>query len=253
MLADFARFIRDLLGIIAAVAAAVLPVRFWDRLEPYVPVSACAAASGLLTMLAGVAIGIPGFLQHAAEIASATTQAMLTVAATPGISDEAVTTAMPMGLTALSPFTFLLLTPTGWATLYLGGSGLLRAAGAVLGDPRGDPILSIVDAAVLRAAGRTRTRIARERREALEGPPVPDRIVSGAKAGFPQADLVIVAARRHMGWDAGTILLTDGPAYRVGESSERTIAGRLRTLYPITEHKDLEAFRRAVRYDRPDS
>lgn len=253
MLADFARFVRDLLGLIAAVAAAVLPVRLWDRLEPYVPVSACAAASGLLTMLAGAAVGIPGFLHHAAEMASATTQAMLTAAATPGVPDEAVTTAMPVGLTALSVFTFLLLTPTGWATMYLGGSGLLRAAGAMLDDPRGDPILSIVDAALLRAAGRTRTRVARERREALEGPAVPDRIVNGAKAGLPQADLVIVAARRHMDWDAGTILLTDGPAYRVGESSERTIAGRLRTLYPITEHKDLEVFRRTVRYEMPDS
>lgn len=251
MLTDFARFVRGSLGIVAAVAAAVLPVRLWDSLERHVPVSSCAPLSGLLTMLAGVALGISGFLEHAGVIASTSNEAMLTAARTPGIADDAVTTAMPAGLTALSIFTFLLLTPKGWATLYLGGSGLVRAAGALFDDPRGDPVLSVIDTALRRATGRARTRTALRRREELEGPAVPDRLVTGAKAGLPHADLVIVAARRHLDWDAGTILITDGPAYRVGESSERTIVGRLRTLYPITEHKDLEVFRRTVRYELP--
>jgi hypothetical protein len=29
------------------------------------------------------------------------------------------------------------------------------------------------------------------------------------------------------------------------------VTGRLRTLYPLTEHKDFEAVRKSVRYDLP--
>jgi hypothetical protein len=95
------------------------------------------------------------------------------------------------------------------------------------------------------------TRNARVAREALEGPEVADRLVPGSQAGLPDAELVIIASRRKAGWDAGTVLLTDGPSYRVGTIVERTMHGRLRTLYPLTEHKDFEAFRRTVRYDLP--
>jgi hypothetical protein len=56
---------------------------------------------------------------------------------------------------------------------------------------------------------------------------------------------------RKPGWDRGTVVFTPETAYRIGEPVEKTIAGRLRTLYPLTEHNDLEAVRRSVHYDLP--
>jgi hypothetical protein len=69
--------------------------------------------------------------------------------------------------------------------------------------------------------------------------------------GCPDADLVIVASRRKEGWDTGTVVLTGSGSYRVGTIVERTIGGHLRTLYPLSEHNDLEVFRRTVRYELP--
>ena len=46
------------------------------------------------------------------------------------------------------------------------------------------------------------------------------------------------------------VFTADG-CYRLGEPVEQTIAGRLRTLYPLTAHDDLEVIRRSVRYDLP--
>ena len=86
----------------------------------------------------------------------------------------------------------------------------------------------------------------------LEGPEIPDRVVPGAQVGLPDALLVVVASRRKPDWDAGTVVITPGSIYRVGTIVERTIRGRLRTLYPLTEHKDFEAFRRTVHYDMPE-
>jgi hypothetical protein len=68
---------------------------------------------------------------------------------------------------------------------------------------------------------------------------------------MPGVDLVIVASRVKPGWDKGTVVLSGDKTYRVGSIEERTIAGRLRTLYPLTEHKDFEVFRRTVRYELP--
>ena len=52
---------------------------------------------------------------------------------------------MVAGAVSLSIFTFLLLTPTGWLTLYLIGSGGVRAAAGWFDDPVGDPILTGLD------------------------------------------------------------------------------------------------------------
>jgi hypothetical protein len=60
---------------------------------------------------------------------------------------------------------------------------------------------------------------------------------------------VVIASRRKPGWDRDTIVITADAAYRIGAITERAIDGRLRTLYPLAEHKDLETFRRTVRYD----
>jgi hypothetical protein len=80
---------------------------------------------------------------------------------------------------------------------------------------------------------------------------VPDRLVTGAAAGWPACDLVLIASRPKPGWEPGTVLVTSDKWYRIGSSEARTIAGRLRTLYPLTEHADLEAVRKWVREELP--
>jgi hypothetical protein len=254
VVADFARYLGALLTRIAAVPAAMLPARLWPTLDAHLPVSESALPAALLTVLAGAAIGIPGFFEYASEQASMSTDAMLEAArvqAARPAGEDSVTTSMPVAMTALSVFGFLLLTFKGWSTMYLMGTGVFRLLGVTADDPQGDPILSLIDSALFQSFRTAHAQTARWQREAREGPHIPDRLLTGAQIGLPDADLVIVAARRKTGWDPGTILLTDTSAYRVGEIIDCTIEGRLRTLYPLTEHNDLEVFRRAVRYDMP--
>jgi hypothetical protein len=158
---------------------------------------------------------------------------------------------MVQGFAGLSIFTFLLLTPKGWVTMYLGGSGAVRMGAAWFDDPIGDPILTAVDEIGRWMTRRQRLKTARRSRESLEGPEIPDRLVSSAAAGIPGCDLVVVVSRRKAGWDRGVVVFTQTGCYRIGEPVERTVAGRLRTLYPLTEHRDLEAIRRSVHYDLP--
>jgi hypothetical protein len=236
-------------GAIVALLAAWLPHRFWGALPIWIPVERAAFASGVLTIFAGAAIGIPGFLEHAGANVSFLNQTVV---------DEGRRTAsvdynrgMVQGFAGLSIFTFLFLTPAGLLTLYLLGSGTVRAGGAWFEDPIGDPILTGIDYAL--AGGRDRRRREGERRERrrLEGPEVPDRVVSPSAAGLPGCDLVIVASRVKPGWERGVTVFTTEGAYRIGEPVERTIAGRLRMLYPLTGHNDFEAVRKSVHYDLP--
>ena len=227
--------------------AAWLPHRWWQRLPISIPVDRAAFVSGIATILAGAAVGIPGFLEHAHANASVA----LDAAVKELYRTEVYRGDLVMGYSGLSIFTFLLITPEGWLTTYLLSTGLVRAVAAWLDDPVGDPILACVDNVFI--AGRTRAgaELARRTREAREGPEVADRAVSAASAGVTPCDVVIVAARRKPGWDRGTVVFTSETAYRIGEPIEKTVAGRLRTLYPLTEHTDLEAVRRSVDYELP--
>jgi hypothetical protein len=232
--------VTDLAQRVAAIAAAMLPVRYWSAFDSYMPVTSSAVLSGIVTLLAGAAIGIPGFIGHASAQASASNEFMLKAATGP--QGGGVTTALPVAMTSLSLFTFLLMTPAGWASMYLGLSGFTRALSAVCDDPRGDLILSLIDSAAAGTSRNLKARRAASRRLALEGPEAPDRIVRGSQ---------IVSSRRKPDWDAGTVVISEQTAYRVGPIVERQIHGRLRTLYPLTEHNDLEVFRRTVRYELP--
>jgi hypothetical protein len=58
-----------------------------------------------------------------------------------------------------------------------------------------------------------------------------------------------VSSRRKPGWERGVAVFTGDGCYRLGDPVEQTIAGRLRTLYPLTAHTDLEVIRRRVDYD----
>lgn len=234
-----------------ALPAAALPHRLWARLPWWLPIRSAAFIAGILTLLAGMAIGIPGFLNHAGANVSIANQGVLDAAMRdPGVGYERGAVA---GAVSLSIFTFLFLTTEGWLTLYLVGTGGVRAASAWFDDPVGDPLLTGLDEILLRTGRQRRDSHERGARQALEGPEVADRIVSAANAEIPGCDLVIVSSRRKPGWERGVVVYTAAAVYRIGQPVERTIAGRGRTLYPLTEHTDLEAVRKSVQYDMPDA
>jgi hypothetical protein len=234
---------------VAAMGVSLLPYRFWPRFPPDIPVESGAFASGVATLLAGAAIGIPGFLEHAHATTSLGLDAMLAKVFTD--PKAGYSQGMAQGFAGLSVFTFLLLTPRGWLTMYLMCTGTYRAIAAWFDDPFGDPALTGIDVALSHTSARRGTRNATRARETLEGPEIADRIVTPAAAGIRGCDFVVVASRRKPGWERGVAVFTAEGCYRLGEPVERTVNGRLRTLYPMTEHNDVEAIRKAVRYDLP--
>jgi hypothetical protein len=231
--------------VVCAMAASLLPHRLWDRLPSSLPVEHGAMLSGLATAFAGVAVGIPGFLRYAGIVVSLGT-GMILQRATEG---KEVSVSSAFG--GLAIFEFLLLTPLGWLAMYLLGTGTYRAIAAYFDDPFGEPVLTGIDYLVSRGWTRRATRKAIGTREALEGPEVADRVVSPAAAGIPDCDFAIVASRRKAGWERGVAVFTQDRCYRIGEPLERTINGRLRTVYPLKEHADLEVVRKSVHYDLP--
>lgn len=235
---------------LVGMAASLLPYRHWDRIPPHLPIERGAFMSGVLTWIAGLAVGIPGFLAHAHGTTSLGIDAMLHKTFTD--PNAGYSQGLVQGLSGLSIFTFLLLTPLGWLTMYLIASGGLRGIAAWLDDPFGDPILTCVDALLSRGWTRRTARKTIEAREALEGPEIPDRVVSPDAVGIPDCDFAIVASRRKPGWERGVAVFTQDGCYRLGEPVERTITGRLRTVYPLKEHADLEVVRKSVRYELPD-
>ena len=238
-----------MLAFIAAFFGSLLPSRVWDSLPDTWPIRTAAFGSGIATLFVGAAVGIPGFMTYASHESSLALDAMLHK--TFSDPNAAYNQGLVQGFSGLSIFGFLLLTPQGWLTSYLVGTGTLRAVAAWFDDPFGDPVLTGVDEVVWRLRSRARKRRAQADREALEGPEVPDLLLTGAVAGVPACDLVVVSARRKAGWENGVAVFTREACYRLGEPIERTVAGHLRTLYPLREHRDLEAIRRSVHYDLP--
>ena len=232
--------------------AAFLPSRRWPALEHRVPVDSSATLSGILTFMAGGMLGVIGFIRYAALQASTLNSATLRLAEEQlAHRGPEVSSSTGVFLNAFAPFGFLFFTPVGWISLYLAVSGAARAISNVVDDPLGDPLLTGADAAVTALATKRRAERAERRRHDLEGPEIPDRAVSGKAAGLPSADLVIISSRRKEGWTAGLVVDTGETWYRLAEPIERTVEGRLRTLYPLTEHRDLEVARRRVHYELP--
>lgn len=255
---DFPAAVLTALAWIGGAAAAGLPKRWWPALDRHVPASDSAGIAAILTILAGAAIGIPGFIDHATEQVGRNNHAILDAATRQAARPPSADTVsdrewgrMFVTASGLSLFTFIFLTPAGWASTYLGLSGVWRAAAAAVDDPFGDPILTGLDLLLLRIARRRRAQVAQHRRESLEGPDVPDRIVRGSLIGMADTEVVIVSSRRKPLWDTGTVVDAGDRWFRVVGIEERTIQGRLRTLYRLNEHRDHEVFRRPVRYDIP--
>jgi hypothetical protein len=249
--------LRDGVTFLAAMAASLLPFRLWGRLPASFQMTRAAFASGLLVFFLGAAVGLPGFYHHAGFLVSEANAATLKLAGAQiaaGMREgDPKEVTFETGMNALALFTFLLLTPAGWLTMYLGGSGAVRTIAAWFDDPVGDPVLTGLDEILWRRRDRRATRHERRTRDALEGPEIRDRVVSSATAEIPGCDLVIVSSRRKPGWERGVAVYTATTCYRIGEPVERTVAGKLRTLYPLTEHTDLEAVRKSVQYDMPDA
>jgi hypothetical protein len=248
---------RDGLAFLGAIITSLLPFRLWRRLPSSFRMVPASFASGVITFWLAAAIGVPGFLEHAGYLVSETNAVTLRAAQQQidsGMRDDdpkAVRFAPAMNAFAI--FTFLLLTPKGWATMYLGGTGAFRLAAAWFDDPFGDPVLTGLDEILWRRRARRKARQDARGREELEGPEIPDRVVSSAKAGIPGCDFVIVSSRRKPGWARDVVVYTPEACYRIGDPVEQTVAGKLRTLYPLTEHVDLEAVRKSVNYDMPDA
>jgi hypothetical protein len=227
------------------------PRRLWRRLEPPLPLAATAVFSGLFAFALGFVIGVPGFFRYAEHSADVNNQWMLRNLAFVAEKDQAALTTGLVGVSMLTLFAFLFLTPLGWLTIYLILSGALRAISAgISDDPRGDFVLSGLHWSVTSLAGGIADRRRQRRREDREGDEVPDVLATGEWAGL-NADYVVIASRRKPEWEAGAIVMTSTDWYRLGAPLETELPGGLRTLYPLTRLDATEVVRRGIEYELP--
>ena len=237
---------------IVAVVAGVAPRRVWPALERHLPLRSAAVVSGIVTFLAGVFIGVGGFFTFAAQLAGANNNWMLAQLAAPATNRDAAVGLVPYGMSVLTLFIFLFFTPTGLLALYLSTSGALRGISAWLDDPRGDFVLTGIDWAattMFEKNRRERRQIARER---LEGADAPDLLQTGEWAGLPDADYVVLAARRKAEWNAGAIVMTSSDWYKLGVPVDIQTPAGLRTAYPLKKMHTVEVVRRGIHYELPN-
>lgn len=230
---------------LVATIAGLLPVRWWPALETCVPVRRLAPVSGLATMFSGFALGIPGYFRFLEAAVGGGNQALLATGRWSQLTS--LNSWMVLG-----PFAFALFTPLGVLSTYLCLTGVLRAASAwLVDDPRGDPLLTAIDATMRRLVARVSIARRRRARERLEGPEEPDRLVTGAWAGLPHVDFVVLASRRKPGWEAGVFVITADTWYRLGRPFDMPLPPGLRTAYPLTKIDTLEVLRKGVPYELP--
>lgn len=134
---------RCVSAVIRAVVG-VLPIRWWSRVDHRLPMRELASVSGLVTMFAGFAVGIPGFFLYADRFTR-----MMELA----VARSDTPTAFPnMLFGPLVPIGFALGTRVGLVATYLCVTEAVRATtAAIVDDPRGDPLLTLADALGLRA------------------------------------------------------------------------------------------------------
>lgn len=229
---------------VLATLLANLPVRWWAPFEERLPLHQYAWAAGIATLLAGFAIGIPGYLAFLATAARGFNDV---VSYDPNLADASKGWALgSLGI-------YLLMTPDGLLATYMTSSGLIRFASAfIVDDVRGDFILSGLDTAVRMLWGRTRASHWRRAREKLEGAEMPDRLVTGDQVGHPDLEFVLLAARRKPDWGSNSYLVSaDGTAYRVGPAFDFAARAGLRTAYPLTQLRGGEAIRHSIAYELP--
>jgi hypothetical protein len=243
--------LADMVRWIAAVAVGVAPRRVWPALERQLPLRSAAAASGLVTLLTGFFIGVGGFFTFATRLASANNTWMLAQLAAPSTGRDADIALVPYGMSMLTLFIFLFFTPTGLFALYLSTSGTLRAISAWLDDPRGDFVLSGLHWAATTMFEKNRQERQQIARERLEGDDARDVLQTGAWAGLPDADYVVLAARRKSEWTAGAIVMTSSDWYKLGVPFDIQTPAGLRTAYPLKKMETVEVVRRGIQYELP--
>lgn len=247
MLSELAGMVRWIVALVTGVA----PRRMWPALERHLPVRSAAAASGLVTMLGGFFYGFGGFMTFATTLAGANNDWVLGRLAGPPARGEAAVGLVPYGMSVLTLFIYLFFTPRGLFSTYVVVSGALRAIAGWFDDPRGDPVLTGLDWAATtmwEKNRRERRQIARER---LEGSDAPDVLQTGAWAGLPDADYVVLAARKKAEWDAGAIILTASDWYKLGVPFDIQTAAGVRTAYPLKKMNTVEVVRRGIQYELP--
>lgn len=229
---------------LAAVILANLPVTWWEYFEDRFPLQRAAWVSALVTVFAGFAIGIPGYLAFLATAAHGFNSA---VAFDPNLADAS------RGWALASLAVFLLATPKGILALYLTAGGLVRFASAyIVDDARGDFVLTWLDGMVRRLSRWMVARDARVTREKREGPDVPDRLIPGGAADRADVPFVVLAARRKPDWERNSCLVTgDGKVFKIGDRFDIVTAAGLRTAYPIVELTTGEAIRHSIPYELP--
>ncbi len=238
---------------VLGLLANLLPRRRFREWEGWLPVGSTAIPSALLTVFLAFGLGVPGFLAYAARAASVGNEMMLEAAGrelSGKLPGGTVTTAGPVTVSMLSVFAFVLFTPRGLVSGYLGVTGVLRLAAALADEPHGDPLLTGLDLGVKALADRLRRDRLAALRARLEGPAVPDVCVRGEAVG-EAADYVIIASRRKPGWERGVFVVTTDTWYRIGEPRDRRYSGGLRTVYTLTEVAKAEVLRRSVYYELP--
>lgn len=235
----------------AAVAAGVAPRRLWPTLEVHLPLRSAAPLSGIVTLLTGFFIGVGGFFTLATKLAGANNDWMLGRLAGPPVGGDADVGFVPYGVSALTLFIFLFFTPTGLFALYLTASGMLRTISAYFDDPRGDPVLTAIDWAAKTMFEKNRAERRQIARERLEGVDAPDVLRAGAWAGLPDADYVVLAARKKAEWEAGAVILTSSDWYKLGVPFDIQTPAGMRTAYPLKKMDTVEVVRRGIRYELP--
>lgn len=234
-----------------AVVAGLAPRRLWPALEHHLPLRSAAAASGVVTLLAGIFIGVGGFLSFGTQLAGANNSWMLAQLAAPAKSGDAAVGLVPYGISVLTLFIFIFFTPAGLFALYLVTSGTLRALSAWIDEPIGDLALTSIDLAattMFEKNRRERKQIARTR---LEGTEKPDVLQTGEWAGLPDTDYVVLAARKKAEWDPGAIILTGSDWYKLGVPFDIQTPAGLRTAYPLKKMNTVEVVRRGIQYELP--
>jgi hypothetical protein len=252
--------IGDMLTIVgravAATAACFLPRKVWVSWSDRLPVFQMAGISAVLQLMFGFVLGTMGYLQFAQDTASRNNAMLLEIADRQSqgtvSSDVGVSTAMGTSLMVLAALTFMFGTARGLLATYLTATGLFRLISSFVGDPRGDPLLTLFHSLFGSTAEKVEVRAAVRQRRRLEGAEVPDQVVPGDAAGMPRADLVVIASRPKEEWDPGTVIETRLGWFRLGDPEDRETPDGLRTFYPLREVGQAEVFRRVVRYAMPE-
>lgn len=242
-----------MLEVLGAVVVTVLPRRHWSRFSAW-PLHSVAPVSGLLTLLAGAAMGVSGFFAYLERMSGSAAGSILEVSRLQvegQLPESVVVSAAPLVVWTVAPIAFAFFTPLGLASLYLVGSGWFRIAGWWVSSPHGDPLLTAADTLIHWRRQASISKAERQTRERAEGADEPDRRYSGAWAGLPEVEFVIVAARRKPEWTAGTFVVTPDGWFTLGEPCDRPMPQGLRTVYPLIRPRAMDVMRRSVSYELP--